>query len=181
MATSIPDNLVRTSLDNLFRSATREQYHQGIAWYSEARGVVDQMIDLDPTLSVEQAASIVAAFSPRCRWSTNKAKSLRFAACLEVRGLSAHRKAANDARRIGFAAIKGMKTNAFARNIAGDLSAVTVDTWMMKAAGYDNSRAPTVRQYRQIANAIADIAKAANLAPAHVQAIVWIALRGNHE
>ena len=180
-STTIPDDTVTDNLFRIFLTATPMQFHQGMHWYDEARATVDTMRDIDPTLSVECAASILSAFSPRCRWSTNKAKALRFAARLDVSGLSSHRKAATEARSIGFCALRGMKTNAFARNIAGDLSAVTVDTWMHKAAGYDNRKAPTVRQYRQIADAITYLANANGIAPAQMQAIIWIALRGNHE
>ena len=60
---------------------------------------------------------------------------------------------------LGFNALKGMKTNSFARNIAGDENAVTIDVWMMRAAGL-NVDSPNKTQYKELSQAVTDVALA---------------------
>ena len=175
------DDTILANLYDLFMSASPAQIQQGIEWYSDASAVAQEMIRLDPTLNLEKAASIISAFSPRGSWAQNKRKALRYAACLHVGGLRNCIKMASESRILGFEALKGPKTNAFARNIAGDLDAVTVDSWMMRAAGFESGKSPTVRQYRSISSAVRMIASSSGLAPAHVQAIIWIVKRGKSE
>jgi hypothetical protein len=79
----------------------------------------------------------------------------------------------------GFNGLRGAKTNAFARAIAGDPNAVVVDVWMCRAAGLGKD-APNATEYRAIADAIRSIAatRTVNMAPATLQALLWIIVRG---
>ena len=82
----------------------------------------------------------------------------------------------------GIATLKGKKTNAFARNLSGDLDAVTIDTWMIKAAGIvrepGKKKGINDTEYNTLALALTKVADANNMPPAVVQAIIWIQIRG---
>jgi hypothetical protein len=82
----------------------------------------------------------------------------------------------------GFNGLRGLKTNAFARAIAGDTQAVVVDVWMCRAAGLGKD-APNKTEYRAIADAIRTIAstRVVNMEPATLQALLWIIIRGKAE
>jgi hypothetical protein len=77
----------------------------------------------------------------------------------------------------GFNALKGLKTNAFARAIAGDTNAVVIDVWMMRAAGMDTD-SPNVGQYRMLSNAVTVVASEFGITPRTAQALIWIVKRG---
>ena len=79
---------------------------------------------------------------------------------------------AENAMTLGFNALKGMKTNSFARNIAGDENAVTIDVWMMRAAGL-NSDSPNKTQYKELSQAVTDVAIEYRMTPRAMQALIW--------
>jgi len=77
----------------------------------------------------------------------------------------------------GFDGLKGMKTNAFAKAIAGDTDAVVVDVWMMRAAQMSTD-SPTQGQYRAISQAVVRVAGELGLTPRTAQALIWIVIKG---
>jgi hypothetical protein len=79
---------------------------------------------------------------------------------------------------MGFAALNGMKTNAFARNISGDLNAVTIDAWMLRPFGLKEANKTN---YRTLADAIRTVAREVNMTPADLQALIWVRLRGKSQ
>ena len=164
-------------------NATLSDIMYANAWYDAANCIAQRMVILNPALTVEAAATIIAAFSPRVKWSHNIRKAFAFACGESVRGLSAHTRTAERAVTMGFGAIDprtAPKTYNFARNIAGDYNAVTVDIWMCRAAeiGRDD---PTIRQYRAITDAVRTLATEHNMTPAAMQALIWIVERGRSE
>jgi hypothetical protein len=78
----------------------------------------------------------------------------------------------------GFDALNGQKTNAFARNIAGDTNAVTIDVWMIRAAGFDASKGVNKSEYILLADCVRIVAMHFGLTPAVMQALIWIVARG---
>jgi hypothetical protein len=78
---------------------------------------------------------------------------------------------------LAFDALNGLKTNAFARAIAGDSDAVVIDVWMCRAAMLDTD-SPNVGQYRMLSDAIRIVAREFGLTPRTVQALIWIIIRG---
>ena len=80
---------------------------------------------------------------------------------------------------LGFDALKGDKTNAFARAIAGDHDAVVIDVWMIKAAGMDGKKGVNKTQYRELADAVREVAALRGLTPRTCQALIWIVKRGS--
>ena len=177
-------NAIESALRRRVENAKLSDVMQANVWYDAANCVAQRMAILNPSLTVEAAATIIAAFSPRIKWSGNVRKALAFACGDDVRGLKAHKRTAERASRLGmmaFAAINprtAPKTFAFAHNIAGYHDAVTVDIWMCRAAEIGRD-APTIVQYRTIAECVRRIAAEYNMTPATMQALIWIVERGN--
>ena len=163
----------------LLAQATLFDYAAAQKWYDEAGEFAESLRVLRPSWNLEVSASVVSAFSPRVTWAHNKAKALQYAQGIAPKGLRSHIAAADRCVRDGFDGLKGPKTNAFARAIAGDRDAVVVDVWMCRAAGLGKD-APTAVEYRAIADAIRTIAgtPAVCMAPATLQALLWIIVRG---
>ena len=172
-----------TTASNNFRTllstATIFDLHAAEAWYSEAREFAEGLRPMTGW-SLEVAASVVSAFSPRVTWAHNKSKALQYAQGITPKGLRSHVAAADRCVADGFNGLRGLKTNAFARAIAGDNDAVVVDVWMCRAAGLGKD-APNKREYREIANAVREVAAAYNMEPATMQALLWIIIRGKAE
>jgi hypothetical protein len=150
---------------------------QATLWYADAEKVAEKVAEnLDTTLEI--GASVVSAFSPRERWTTNVAKAIAFSLGEQVTGLSNNLKMAQMSLTYGFDALKGPKTNAFARAIAGDENAVVVDVWMMRAAGYGVD-SPNKTQYTEVSEAITKVAEEFKLTPRVCQGLIWIMVRGS--
>lgn len=167
----------------IVKSAKPSQIEQATQWYADAEAVAHEIVDIYKTrgmnVSLEQAASIVSAFSPRQRWSTNVRQALRFAHGDEtMRCLPNNLKMAQRALEIGFDALNGKKTNSFARNIAGDENAITIDIWMMRSAGIAKD-VPNKTDYTQLSQAIEKIAQETAMTPRTVQALIWVVYRGS--
>jgi hypothetical protein len=163
----------------LVSKATFGEVEQAAIWYVDAEKVAHEVArNLNTTLEV--GASVVSAFSPRERWATNVEKAVSFSLGQKVTGLSNNLKMAEASIHLGFEALRGPKTNAFARAIAGDENAVVVDVWMMRAAqvGVDS---PNKTQYTEISRAIKRVANIHKLTPRTTQALIWIIVRGSGE
>ena len=178
-----PRESSRMNLVQTFRSYVQDanpgQIEQATLWYADAEKVADKVAtNLKTTLEV--GASVVSAFSPRERWTTNVSKAIAFSLGQEVIGLSNNLKMAKTSLELGFEALRGPKTNAFARAIAGDENAVVVDVWMMRAAGYGVD-SPNKTQYAEVVDAIKEVALEFGLTPRVCQALIWIIVRGSAE
>jgi hypothetical protein len=76
--------------------------------------------------------------------------------------------------------LSGPKVNAFYRNLCGDLRSVTVDVWHHRAALGVNGGptvAPNKTQRLAITEATYRLARDLELAPAILQAIIWVTIR----
>lgn len=162
---------------DIVMTATLGQVEEASVWYLEAEKVAEQVaINLD--VDLEKAASVVSAFSPRERWSSNITKAIEFSLGGTVRGLPNNLTMAKNALVLGFDALRGPKTNAFARAIAGDANAVVIDIWMCRAAGLPTD-SPSQSQYNETARAVRDVAKEFGLTPRTTQALIWVIVRGS--
>ncbi len=165
------------TFSKILAKATFGEVEQASIWYVDAEKIALEVArNLDTTLEI--GASVVSAFSPRERWSSNVEKSVAFSLGQKVTGLSNNLKMAQASLHLGFDALRGPKTNAFARAIAGDENAVVVDVWMMRAAqaGVDN---PNKTQYAEISQAIKRVANLYKMTPRTTQALIWILVRGS--
>ena len=87
---------------------------------------------------------------------------------------------ANNALTLGFSALKGLKTNAFAKAIAGDQQAVVIDVWMLRAVGIEK-KTPSQSLYAELARAVSAAAFEVGMTPRSAQALIWIIVRGSKD
>lgn len=159
--------------------ATYGQIEQASKWYMDAERVAAEVArNLGSTLEV--GATVVSAFSPRERWTNNVAKAISFSLGKHVPGFKNNMKMANNALTMGFKALNGPKTNAFAKAIAGDEQAVVIDVWMLRALGIEK-KSPTQSQYVEMAKAVTSVANQYGMTPRAMQALIWILVRGSAE
>ena len=164
---------------DLVKNATFGQVEQASKWYMDAERVAAQVArNLDSTLEV--GATVVSAFSPRERWTNNVTKAISFSLGNHIPGFKNNMLMANNAIAFGYDALKGPKTNAFARAIAGDENAVVIDVWMLRAVGIEK-KSPNQTQYREMANAVTKVANEFGMTPRAMQALIWIVVRGSGE
>ena len=167
---------VREVFANLASLLSAQTRADGQVWYATAQAVAVELQSIQPEWSMEVAASVLSAFSPREKWARNCDMARRFARGEPTPCLGMSIRNAHNAERQGFNALKGRKTNAFARAIAGDDDAVVIDTWMLKPLGL---RSVTPKQYDMIASVITSLAKEVGMTPRDLQAALWIHIRGS--
>jgi hypothetical protein len=164
---------------DLVKNATFGQVEQASKWYVDAEKVAHEVArNLDTYLEV--GASVVSAFSPRERWTTNVAKAVSFSLGNTVPGFKNNMLMANNAIAFGYDALKGLKTNAFAKAIAGDEQAVVIDVWMLRAVGIER-KTPNQSQYNDLVDAVKKTAFEVGMTPRAMQALIWIVVRGSGE
>ena len=170
------NELTATVIARRFRSMVRKATPGDIAtaalWYVEAESIAREIAG-----DVEVGASVISAFSPRQRWATNVTHARMFMAGENPRTLGNNLRMAHAALNSGFDALNGLKTNAFARAIAGDDNAVVIDVWMMRAAGFETD-SPNKSQYAMASEAVERIAREKDVSPRVAQALIWILVRG---
>lgn len=153
----------------------------GSRWYVEGQSMCRELA-LEHGITLEQAATVLAAFSPMTPWDRNVFLATEFINGRKVATLGNNIRMAEKGIVGGIDTLKGKKTNAFARNLSGDLDAVTIDTWMIKAAGIvrepGKKKGINDTEYNTLALALTKVADANNMPPAVVQAIIWIQIRG---
>lgn len=163
---------------------------EGLAWYNAACSLADELAERFG-YSRRQTAGVIAALSPRTRWSTNasSARSMVLAAYADsvsmprLPGYSANREKAwailhtdDDPLTI----LGGPKVRAFYANILGNTDAVTVDIWAARAAEghhFDAARAIVGRRYDDLVLAYQLAAQARGVTPREMQAAVWVTIR----
>ena len=160
--------------------ATLAQIEQASVWYHEAQEVAEDVAEI-MGVSLEVGASVVSSFSPRERWASNVAKAFAFAHGKPIKGLANNLTMANNSLVMGFDALNGQKTNAFARAIAGDSDAVVIDVWMIRAAHLDASKGVNKTQYNTLVDSVRKVASEFGLTPRTAQALIWIVKRGSAE
>ena len=169
---------------NIAKTATPAQIEQATQWYADAELLAHDLVRIYQSrgmnLTLEHTASVISSFSPRQRWNRNVVQALEFAHGGEPKGLGNNLRMAYKSLTNGFDALKGQKTNAFARAIAGDENAITIDVWMCYAGGL-KTNAPNKTQYREMSEAVMTLATEIKLSPRATQALIWIIFRGSAE
>ena len=169
-------SLIVADYNRLVNYAKRSAQIEACRWYDDAKSFASDLAYIH-TLSLEQAASVISAFSPRVTWARNKFLATQFLCGEPVKCLKLSLRNAEKAKIQGFAALNGMKTHNFARAISGDESAVVIDTWMMQACGHPR-KSLNKREYNLMAEAVREVAAMRGWKPAHMQALIWIMARG---
>jgi hypothetical protein len=163
----------------IVKNATFGQVEQASKWYVDAERVAAEVArNLDSTLEV--GASVVSAFSPRERWTNNVTKAISFSLGNHIPGFKNNMLMANNAIAFGYGALKGAKTNAFAKAIAGDEQAVVIDVWMLRAVGIEK-KTPNQSGYNELVEAVKKVAFDFGMTPRAMQALIWIVVRGSSQ
>lgn len=164
----------------------------GRIWYREAGQYARDLADAFE-VSAAHAATVIAHLSPRASWQANKdyafaacrGKHSRPTACI---GGNWDRAVAALETTLPLVTLRGNKTHAFALNILGDESAVTVDVWALRIALGDkyvretaDGQLARVGAYDAIAHAYRLAAKRAGVSPAVMQATTWCVARGRSD
>lgn len=182
----LPLATLASNINRIMAVAGPSDIRNGVAWYPNARAIVDEWAALfqhDP----RTVAAVIAALSPQLEWRRNlviaadilagHAPSIGTPVALPRNvGIA---EAIRDTRATSLDAYfkQGHKVKAFAANLAGDLTRVTVDTHGAQiAAGSPlaNLRVDTLEPYTRVARAYATVAGRYGLAPATLQAITWL-------
>jgi hypothetical protein len=161
----------------IIKNATFGQVEQASKWYVDAEKVAHEVarnLDVD----LEKGASVVSAFSPRERWARNITNAIKFSLGEPVVALGNNIKMANSSLLLGYQALKGLKTNSFAKAIAGDEDAVVIDVWMLRAVGIEK-KSPNQTLYWELADAVKKVAADNGMTPRAMQALIWIVVRGS--
>lgn len=177
-------------VDGWLSAATAQDLANGLAWYDRARDEALRLAYVPGCGSVERAAGVIAALSPRCQWASNVTAAERMIAAAATRQprppaygtLSNRRKAWRIARgEDPELVLSGPKVRAFYANIMGDVEAVTVDVWAAAAAeGGKTEQAPVRRRYLLLAESFRRVAEQRGMHPRDVQAAVWTVYRRLH-
>lgn len=162
-----------------FDRATVSDVEAGARWYDEAGQIASELAPYTKSGSVEHAAAVIAALSPRTSWARNVAG----ATLLLVHGdvlpglIGRNVTTAKAATREGPKALNGPKTRNFARNIAGDREAVTVDVWAARVAGITEQELSRKGVYDALERAYRLAARRRGVDPATMQATTWVIAR----
>jgi hypothetical protein len=167
-----------SAYEDLIADATMQDMFNAATWYSEAQSYALQLATCH-VVSLDQAAGVIAAFSPRTRWAQNVLNAELFLSGEPVPTMINNVKMANAVVDKGIDGLKGRKTNSFAHNIAGNMNKVTIDVWMIRAAGYDRLDA-NKGMYDLMENVIIELSEIYSVSPAQLQALIWIVVRGSH-
>lgn len=161
-------------------SATASDIEAGAVWYRDAQILAADLAG-ESVFDVEETAGIIAALSPRTFWSRNVVAAVA-AIHGEEKPSGIIGRNWDTAMRIVEGesvdnVVKGPKTRAFAANIAGDTSRVTVDIWALRAVGLDESALNRKGIYDAIEAAYVRAATMLGVEPATCQATAWVVTR----
>lgn len=173
-------------LARILDTASDGSWQEGTYWYAVAHAAaVDLAADYD--VSVECAAGVIAALSPKLPWSRNVRVARQLFATGDCPALGKNKA---KARRIVAGehpgrVLGGFKVRSFyACLICPAADAVAVDRHAVDAAlGVRNSDASRQRilersgGYQLVADAYRTVARRYGLAPAQAQAIIWLEWR----
>ena len=167
-----------------FDRATPGILEAGAQWYPSAGQIAASLVG-EYVETAEKGAALLAALSPRTDWARNVAGAVSMA----MGGEAAHCMSANvdraqrvlDADPCDAIAVldtgTAPKITAFARNIAGDVEAVTVDVWACRVAGLDETLLSRKGAYDAVAHAYRLAARRRGVDPSTMQAATWIVAR----
>jgi hypothetical protein len=190
-------NELVSSLLAYYHAASETTKSEGRSWYADQREIVRELAQ-SYSLSLSVVAAVVSALSPMTKWEQNIAGAVRLIHAWRndeqiPDNATLFRSNATKAWAILSGDITpadafkgGPKTRAFWRNLSGDESHATVDTWMIRAAGVHTEWTSTdgkvtQKEYRAIAHAIIAAASAVGETVAQFQAIVWLQIRDHHD
>jgi hypothetical protein len=176
------DRKVRARYLRAYADADGSAKLAGAQWYRESRGAAEAIAQ-DSGVSLEVAAGVIAALSPRVQWRANVRNAADACAGRPYGALGNSKRAA--ARIIAgehpLEVLGGLKTRAFFQAITGDDDAAVIDVWMLRAAGDDPAKGATRARYGVLADTLRSAARKVGVPTADFQAIIWTHVRGSAE
>lgn len=169
-----------------FDAATIEERSAGVHWYDAARELAGHLA-AQYRVTVPVAAAAIAAHSMNASWQVNVARAASQLAGYPC-GLGAAIRmtaAAMANPDNALSHVVGPKLHPFACNIAGDLTMVATDRWAQRAAFATLDDAVCDRLIARkgvrdtVILAYQKVAAEVGLAPAELQAVVWVQVRGS--
>jgi hypothetical protein len=177
------ESAMRANIAHVYSLATADDIRRGNAWYPLAHGIVREWADTFGR-SMANVACIIAALSPQNEWTRNliQADDILHGNMPSIGGIAANIRKARAIRDDNATDTidyfpTGFKVRAFACNLAGDYSLVTIDTHALQIAAGEvsaNLRIRTWDNYATFAGVYTAVAKRFKLEPAILQAITWI-------
>ncbi|WP_433685776.1 DUF7178 family protein [Nocardia sp. CA-119907] len=169
------------SILKVWGHATGEQISAGHTWYRDAFVLATKVSEI-ADISLERAACVIAALSPRTTWERNVVAALAIANGEPVPAtLPANVARANLAMTAAdpwsIFTPHSRKILNFTKNILGDESAVTVDMWASRIAGITEIELARAGVYEAVAHAYTRAAAHRGVSPAVMQATTWIIVR----
>lgn len=165
----------------IMSNVTSTEINNAVHWYYTARADCQVIAD-EHDIPLAVACGVVAAWSPRMRWHLNLHVADQHLKGKTRLGMPASAKRADRVLVHGIEALNtptGQKTHNFAWNLLGDTYAVTIDTWMLTAAGLETDRVSSRLMYEELSRAVRRLAKRHGMQPAEMQALIWIKVRGS--
>jgi hypothetical protein len=149
-------------------------------WYNNDRRFLQDVFKDDWQL----VAALLAATSPRIGLKTSWDWTVRiyrdYITGHKIRLSELHKcHRPNVKRALAGKPLQGAKVRAFYAALCGDDNAVVLDTWMLRLFNYypRHTHNPEGRRYDRLATAFRTVAEHNNIAPAGLQAILWIKYR----
>jgi hypothetical protein len=173
---------MRRNLRKLYARCTPEDKREGLAWYPTA---VAGCLTWSKGLGVDARtiACTIAAISPQCDWTTNLRIAFELLSGQTTVSGGAIRTNVWKARQILVDRAlslspyfkNGPKITAFAANLAGDASRVTIDVHAVQAALNNPLYSKPVNPagYSVIADIYREVAAESGIRPCDFQAIIW--------
>jgi hypothetical protein len=172
------------NIAHVYSLATEKERSDGRAWYPTANGIMREW-SRTYGRTVANVAALTAALSPQLRWEINLIAAADVLAGATDPSQPVIGANWRKARRIADERLEsvlnkypyGPKVTSFAANLAGDYSAVTVDTHASQIAlgsPTANGRLNTFKDYAPYVAAYTLAASHLNLNPSELQAITWL-------
>jgi hypothetical protein len=186
-STTRVSDMTRAILDAWQRSTQNERL-EGARWYPSAYAECASMARTYG-VEVETAIAVLAALSPRLRWSTNVRAARMVLAGHKPSGILGRSLAA--ARAIvrdpdeAWRYTSSPKVGAFKHTIEYQVETcwpvrVVVDTWAVRAATRNKYDSVAPCRYNDVEQAYLNAASRLNVRPDALQATLWVHWRGTH-
>jgi hypothetical protein len=169
---------VKKSLLEYYRAAPPAAHVHGRAWYRLAQLWCERAAR-QYRVPRRTVCAVVAVLSQRVEWRQNLLwadQALRGDVPPHLRTVRDKVQRLMDGEE-PTRVVSGPKIVEFYRALAGDLDAVVLDSWMLRALEH-HAQAATPNQNVKLAGVIERDARTVGLPPAVYQAIVWCAIRG---
>ena len=185
---------ISKNIDFYFNLATKKQITDGKQWYINANNICKDISQKYDT-NVLTAAQVIAALSPRNKWSQNIKDSYKIFEAIKnniepekIKVCTFHTnkfKAYNIAKNKIAITDKSLKTYNFCQNIALlDKDSLTVDIWHLRACFNKqikiNSAAIGRPAYQQIKSLTINKANKLGLTGYQLQAILWLTVQNHY-